>query len=194
MNNDLIKWKKRYGSVYVITVEDYPIYYRTLTAWELQSILDLKKNNRTQLDIDEAITQLATLSNVPGFTRPGSLTSLAQEIWSKSSLTDENIVSAKEVAREWAIEAVNSNFNIALSSILCKVLPSLDLVNLLTMPTSKLIRIAALVENITDIKILDAGSSSGKTQLPVKEGYGIDNAQAQQVNDALSRALTKLKK
>ncbi len=194
MSNNLITWKKKYGSVYAITIENYLIYYRTLTAWELQSVLDLKKSNKTELDIDAAIVSLGVLSSTPSFSRPGSVTSLAQEIWSKSSLTEDSISSTKEVVREWAKEAVTTNFNIALSTLLCKVLPSIDLVNLLSMPTSKLMRIAALVESITDINILDSGSSSSKVQLPVKEGYNVSQAQVQQVTSALDKALNKLKK
>ena len=192
MKDDIIKWKEQYGPIYIVYIENFPIYYRTLSAWEIQSILDLKAK-KTQVDIDKTVAQLGILSAIPDFKRPGSLTGLSQEIWTKSSLTDESLLEVKDSLRDWAKDAVSSNFNIALSSLLCRVLPSLDLLTLLSLPTTKLLRIAAIVERITDIKILDSGDGSAKKQISIKEGYGVDPTQAQQVNDALSDALSQLK-
>lgn len=193
MQVDLIKWKERYGSIYLIEIESQDIYYRTLTAWEIQSILDLKTNNKAQVDIDTAVVQLALLSIVPDFSKPGSITSLAQVIWNKSCLTDEALALTKDSIRKWAADSISINFNLALASLLCRILPSLDLVTLLSLSTNKLLKIAAIVETITEIKVLDSGTNT-KTQAPIKEGYGVSGDQAKQVNEALNKALDKLKK
>jgi hypothetical protein len=193
MKDDLIKWKEQYGSIYLIEIESQEIYYRTLTAWEVQSILDLKNNNKAQIDIDNAVVQLAILSIMPDFYKPGSITSLAQAIWNKSSLTDDALALTKDSIRKWATDSISSNFNLALSALLCRILPSLDLVTLLSLSTNKLLKIAAIVETITEIKVLDSETNS-KTQAPIKEGYGVSGEQAKQVNEALNKALDKLKK
>jgi len=193
MQVDLIKWKERYGSIYLIEIESQDIYYRTLTAWEIQSILDLKTNNKAQVDIDTTVVQLALLSIVPDFSKPGSITSLAQVIWNKSCLTDEALALTKDSIRKWAADSISINFNLALASLLCRILPSLDLVTLLSLSTNKLLKIAAIVETITEIKVLDSGTNT-KTQASIKEGYGVSGEQAKQVNEALNKALDKLKK
>lgn len=93
---------------------------------------------------------------------------------------------------------MEANFSIALSSILCKVMPSLDFAHLMDLPLSKLIKIAAIVEDIAGIPIL-IKDSTGVNNLqsantPIKEGYGVSQQDANKASQALSSALKNLKK
>ena len=77
---------------------------------------------------------------------------------------------------------------------MCKVMPSLDLTRLLDLPLSKLLKLAALVEEMTGQSlILDDGVNT-KAAGNVRDGFGVSQEQADQTSAALSSALKNIKK
>ena len=99
-----------------------------------------------------------------------------------------------EEVRDWADNTIKENFSLALSSIMCKVMPSLDLAHLMDLPLSKLMKLGAIVEEITGASLILSGDDVNRTTTPVKEGYGISQEQADKTGAALSQALKQIKK
>tara|TARA_B100001250_G_C19815120_1_gene797881 strand:+ start:2086 stop:2688 length:603 start_codon:yes stop_codon:yes gene_type:complete len=200
VKDKILEWKAAYGSVYVYSIEDKTIYYRTLNGWEIQSVLELQKNNKASLDVEMAMCAMAVLhpEPLPSFKRPGSISTLSSEIWDKSFPTESSLPALTEQTREWAKANLEANFSIALSSILCKVMPSLDFAHLMDLPLSKLVKIAAIIEEILQTPILSKdGDFDNKAQVQpnrVQDGYGVSQEEANQASAALSSALKSIKK
>ena len=198
MKDKLLEWKAVYGSVYAYSIEDQTIYYRTLNGWEIQSVLELQKNNKTSLDVEVAMCAMAVLhpEPLPSFTKPGSISTLSGEIWNKSFPTENTLPALTQQSREWAKANLEANFNIALSSILCKVMPSLDFAHLMDLPLSKLVKIAAIVEELFQTPILakDGEFASQVQPNKVQDGYGVTQEEANKASQALSSALKSIKK
>ncbi len=197
MKDQLLEWKSKYGAVYQITLEGHPVYYRTLNGWEIQSVLELKKSNKAKIDIETATALMAVLAPtpLPEFKRPGTISSFAMEIWAKSFPTEDTLPTMAEDIRSWAGETIKENFSLALSSIMCKVMPSLDLAHLMDLPLSKLMKLGAIVEEITGTSlIIQDGDNVNRKSSPIREGYGISQEQADQTGAALSQALKQIKK
>jgi len=196
LDTKLLEWKSDHGAIYSIVLEGHAVYYRSLTSWEIQSIIDLQKSKKVPMDIEVAGCLMATLSPTPfpEFKRPGTLSALFMEIWNKSLPSEDKIEDVIEQAREWAHDSIDHNYATALSSLLCKVLPSLDLVTLLSTPISKLIKIAALVEHITDTSLLQVEQSPTGALPKVIEGSGISQEEANQASHVLQSALRSFKK
>jgi len=191
----LLAWKAQYGAVYIITFEEHSIYYRTLTSWEVQSIIELQKNKATSLDVEVAACCMAVLSpaELPTFKKPGTISALFIEIWRKTLPISETIEEIADINRKWAEEAIDSNFAIALACLMCKVLPSLSLTELLSLPLTKLIRMAALVEEISGTPILGGIEQVQQQASAVPEGMGVTQEQANQANMTLQKALQDFK-
>lgn len=195
MKDQLLEWKSKYGSIYQISLEDTPVYYRSLNSWEVQSILELQESNKAKVDVEIAMLTMAILepTPIPTFKKPGTISSLATEIWTKSFPTEDSLPKTAEDIRAWAQVNIKKNFGLALACVMCKVLPSLDLARLMDLPLSKLIKLAAIVEEITgQALILDDGTNFKSST--VSEGYGISQEQADETGRALSNALKNLKK
>jgi len=185
MDDKLLYWKSLYGSVYKTKVEEHSIVYRALTAWELQALTELR-DSKASTDLELSTCLLAVISHtpLPTFNKPGSVSSLSAAIWEHSvPSVDEATIKAEQV-RKWADDNINNNFNIALSSIISKVMPSIDLSKLLDMPLPKLMKIGAIVEKITGTTFL-TGDISSQGNLPEKS--------SDQATQALSSALHHLK-
>ncbi len=186
----LAKLKSKYGSIYVIEIEGTPIYYRTLNAWEVQSFLDIKGNTSSEkIDVEKALCTFAVLSpsSLPEFKAPGSLSSLATEIWSKSIPSEESISISIDKAREWAEANTQNNFAIMVAVSLSRLMPSIDLISLLELPVNKLLRIASLAEISTNIQFLKGeGSAQSKGTINMKENMTPD-----ETADALAAAIKK---
>lgn len=101
MKDKVLEWKAKYGAVYSISIEDKPIYYRSLNGWEVQSVLELQQNNKADLDIEVAMCAMAIIypSPIPSFARPGSISKLSSEIWNKSFPTEETLPDIATKAR-----------------------------------------------------------------------------------------------
>jgi hypothetical protein len=186
MDDKLLYWKSVYGSVYKTSVEGHSIVYRALTAWELQALTELR-DSKASKDLELSTCLLAVISptSLPTFNKPGTISSLSAAIWEHSipSINEANIKA--EQVREWAENNINNNFNIALSAIICKVMPSIDLIKLLDMPLPKLMKIGAIVEKITGANLL-TGDVSSQENIPEKS--------SDQATQALSSALQHLKR
>ena len=166
MKDQLIEWKSKYGAVYQITLDDIHVYYRSLTSWATQSILELQESNKAKIDIEIAMLSMAILepTPIPQFKRPGTISSLATEIWLKSFPTEDTLPKTAADIRAWAGANVKRYFGLALSCIMCKVMPSLYLSRLLDLPLSKLLKLAAIVEEMTGQSlILDDGTTTTST-------------------------------
>ena len=199
MKDKVLEWKAKYGAIYSISIEGYQIYYRSLNGWEVQSVLELQANNKADLDIEVAMCAMAIIfpSPIPSFSKPGSISKLSSEIWNRSFPTEDTLPGITEQAREWAKKNMEANFSIALSSILCKVMPSLDFAHLMDLPLSKLVKIAAIIEELAGVPILNKDGANLTIQnagAPVKEGYGVSQQDADKASQALSSALKNLKK
>ena len=111
MKDKLLEWKAVYGSVYAYSIEDQTIYYRTLNGWEIQSVLELQKNNKTSLDVEVVMCAMAVLhpEPLPSFTRPGSISTLSAEIWNKSFPTENTLPALTQQSREWAKANLEAN-------------------------------------------------------------------------------------
>ncbi|MBC8437219.1 hypothetical protein H8D85_02730 [bacterium] len=194
-DSKLLAYKAQYGSVYSIVLEEYSIYYRTLTSWEVQSIIELQKNKATSVDVEVAACCMAVLhpSEVPTFKRPGTISALFLEIWGKTLPTESTLEGVADASREWAEAAIDSNFAVALACLMCKMLPSLSLTDLLSLSVTKLIRIAALVEEITGSPILGGIDQIQQQASAVQEGMGVTQEQADKTNRVLQQALSDFK-
>ena len=75
-------------------------------------------------------------------------------------------------------------------------MPSLDFAHLMDLPLSKLVKIAALVEEIFQTPILakDAEFASQVKPNKVQDGYGVTQDEANTTSKALSKALQSIKK
>jgi hypothetical protein len=185
MNDKLLYWKSLYGSVYKTNIEGYSLVYRALTAWELQALTELRESKVSE-DLELSTCLLAVISHtpLPTFNKPGSISSLSAAIWEHSVPSiDEARLKAEQV-REWADNNIDNNYNIALSSIICKVMPSIDLSKLLDAPLPKLMKIGAIVEKITGTTFL-TGDGPSQGNIPEKS--------SDQATQALSSALHHLK-
>tara|TARA_B100000131_G_scaffold254083_1_gene248303 strand:+ start:16167 stop:16769 length:603 start_codon:yes stop_codon:yes gene_type:complete len=200
VKDKILEWKAVYGNVYMYSIEGQDIYYRTLNGWEIQSVLELKSNNKASLDVEMAMCVMAVLhpEPLPSFSRPGSISTLSSEIWTKSFPTESTLPDLTEQNRKWAKENLEANFNIALSSILCKVMPSLDFAHLMDLPLSKLVKIAAIVEEILQTPILSKDgnfdNNNNAQAGAVRDGYGVSQEEANKASAALSNALKSIKK
>ena len=196
MKNQLLEWKSKYGAVYQLSLEGTPIYYRTLNGWEVQSVLELKKSNKAKVDVESAIALMAVLepTPIPKFNRPGTISTLSLEIWQKSFPTEDTLPTMGEETRAWAEVTIKENFSLALASIMCKVMPSLDLAHLMDLPLSKLLKLGAIVEEITGSALIMTDGTTNPQSRPIKEGYGISQEQADTTSAALSSALKQIKK
>lgn len=198
MKDKLLKWKADYGAIFSVMLEDTEIYYRTLTAWEIQSIVELKKAKKAQVDVELATCVLATLepTPVPSFNRPGTISTLASEIWDKSVPSEGSLETMIEKARAWTDLSVQENYGIALAAVMCKHLPSLDFAYLLTLSSSQLFKLAAIVEKMIEVPFMDGGTPNTTESKATKviDGVGVSQDQADSANAALSRALSDFKK
>ena len=172
--------------------------YRTLTSWEIQSSVELKTENKATVDIELATCILATLAPtpLPKYQRPGTISTLATEIWNKSVPSEGSLQEMIDNSRSWTDTSVQENYGIALAAVMCKHLPSLDFAYLLTLPSSKLFKLAAIVEKMIDVSFMDGGTpTTESTQTSkVMEGSGVSQNQADNAGAALSQALSDFKK
>ena len=184
----LAQLKSKHGSIYVIDIEGQLIYYRTLTAWEIQSFLELKGDStKDKLEVERALCSFALVypSNIPDFKGPGSLSSLATEIWSKSVPTEEAISDVVDNVRAWAVDASTNNYAVMLSISLTRLMPALNLTSLLKLTIAQLLRIAALAEVSTEVQFLKGEGSMGqKGKVQMKENMTPD-----ETADALAAAI-----
>ena len=159
----LLKWKAEQGSVYQIKLEGHAIIYRTLTAFEIQALMELKEKNSKNLE--QAVCSLAVISHdpLPVFELPGTLFSLSSAIWEKSAPQDQQLEEKVEELRAWATTAIETNFSIALATLIARVMPSIDFTALLNMPLGQLLKIAALVEKVTNIPVMTGEESANGT-------------------------------
>jgi len=188
MNNKLLQWKSTYGSVYQINIEGHSIIYRALNAWELQALTELREN-KTSNDLELSTCLLAILepTPLPNFKKPGSISSISAAIWKQSTPSAEEVQTKVEDIRQWAEVNINTNFNIALSSIICKVFPSIDLTTLLNLSLPQLLKVGAIVEKITGVQFLTGDASSFEAQ------RNLPDAANDQASVALGDALKQLK-
>jgi len=198
MKNNLIpQWKADFGSVFLLEVEEYSIYYRSLTAWEIQSILDLYEQNKAKIDIEKAVCIFGILapSPFPLFKKPGSITSLSEDIWNKSVPNQKGMDSMIVKSRAWAELSIDKNYNLVIVGIMCKLLPSLDLTRLLDLSTSKLIKLGVIVEKLTGTEFLGGELGSNKSKATnVMKGSGISQTDADNTSNLLADALKNHKK
>ena len=188
----LANLKSKYGSIYALEVEGTLVYYRALNAWETQSFLDLKGDTtKDKLEVEHALCTFAIIhpSTLPEFKGPGSLSTLATEIWSKSVPSEESIGSVVDSVRDWAAISSKHNYAIMLAISLTRLMPSLDLVSLLDLPITKLLRIAALAEISTEVMFLkgEGGAKQGNAsggKVDMKENMTPD-----ETADALASAI-----
>jgi len=195
MKDKLLKWKSEFGTIYTLVLEETDLCYRTLTSWEVQSIVELRKSSRASGDIELATCIMATLwpQPLPSFVKPGTISTLASEIWENSVSSEDTLEDMIKVSREWAEDTTKENFGVALASVMCRILPSLDFAHLLDLPTSKLNKLAAIVELITDTSFMTGGQGD-KGASPVTAGHGISQDQADQASSVLSKALSDFRK
>jgi hypothetical protein len=192
ISKKIAEWKAKYGSVFIVSIEENSIYYRTLTAWEIQSIIDLTAQNKASLDIEEATCLFGVLapSPLPTFSRPGSVSSLSEEIWNKSTLPADIMAKTIQDSREWSESSVDQNYNLIIASVMCKLMPSLDLAHLLELPTTKLVRLGAIVEKITGEHFLEGELLSNKQGAQKSQGPDqVTNEMADKTADLLANAL-----
>tara|TARA_Y100000310_G_scaffold292248_1_gene320869 strand:+ start:451 stop:1053 length:603 start_codon:yes stop_codon:yes gene_type:complete len=189
----LAELKTKYGALYMLNVEDIDVYFRSLNAWELQSFLEIREDTlKSKIEIENALCLFAVLypTTPLSFQAPGSSTLLATEIWSKSVPTDQTIELMVDKHRAWAEDAIKENYNIMIAIALAKLLPSVDLISLLNLPTSKLLKVACLIENATDTLFLKGESKSETTSGSVNLSPGADH---DELSAALSTALSAQK-
>ena len=187
----LAKLKSKYGNIYCIDIEGCYIYYRTLNAWEIQSFLDLKGDtSKEKIEVEKALCTFAMLDpqSLPKFKAPGSLSTLAAEIWSKSTPTEEEVSINIDKARMWADQNTKNNYAIMIAVSLCRLLPSIDLISVLELPINKLLRIASLVEVAANVQFLkgEGGAKDGAGKVDMKENMTPD-----ETADALAAAIQK---
>lgn len=198
MDNNLIaKWKSEYGSIYVIEVEDTIIYYRSLTAWEVQSIFDLHEQNKAKVDIEQAVCVFGILDPlpVPSFDRPGSITMLSEEIWNISVPSEELMNNTISKNRKWVDSNIEKNYSLVVAGVMSRLLPSLDLTRLLDMPTSKLIKLGAIVEKLTGTDFLGGELTQQKSKATkLMDGSNISQEAADKTSDMLAQALHEHKR
>jgi len=194
----LAEYKSKYGPIYMLELEGFEVYYRSLTAWEVQSFLDLKGNsNKDKMEMERVLCTFAIIepSTLPNFKAPGSLSSLANDIWTRSIPQENTMDSFIDNAREWAQKNSQSNYSIMLAMAVCKIIPSTDLVALLEVPASKLIRIAALVEEVSGMQFLKGeGVTKQKQASPITQGHDISQEEADATTSALADALRSQKR
>ena len=197
MKKNLIpQWKADFGSVYLIEIENFSVYYRALTAWEIQSILDLYDQNKAKVDIEHAVCVFGILdpTPLPSFEKPGSITSLSEDIWSKSVPGKEDMDAMIIKNREWAEASIDKNYNLVIVGIMCKLLPSLDLASLLDLPTTKLIKLGVIIEKLTGTEFLGGELSSNKNKATsIMKGSSISQEAADRTSDQLADALRQHK-
>jgi len=196
MKDKLLKWKAEFGTIYNVVLEEKELYYRTLTTWEIQSIVELKNSAKAAIDVELATCLMSTLypEPLPSFEKPGTISTLATAIWDNSVPSERSLEQVVQTARSWADTTTKENFGIALASIMCRVLPSLDFAYLLNLPAAKLIKLAAVVELITDNSFMAGENSSTKNASPVTPGHGVSQEQADSASTALTAALSNFKK
>jgi hypothetical protein len=147
----------------MLNIEEVDVYFRSLNAWELQSFLEIREDSlKSKMEIENALCTFAIVypSSLPSFKVPGSFTLIATEIWSKSVPTDQTIETMIDKHRSWAEDAIKENYNIMIAVALAKLLPSVDLISLLNLPTSKLLKVACLIESATNTLFLKGESKS----------------------------------
>lgn len=188
--DNITQLKAKYGTIYKTISENIPIIFRALSAWELQALNEVREN-KTAEDADLAVCLMGILdpTPLPDFKLPGTVSSIAAQIMAKSIYdTNEDLAVAVNKAREWATSATETNFNVSIAAIIAKLLPSTDILALLELPTSKLIRIGALVETITQTRFL-TGETPQKQSPQAGQITPEDGASA-----ALKTAMDKLNK
>jgi hypothetical protein len=188
------QWKAKYGSVFILEIEEISIYYRTLTAWEVQSIIDLNQQKKASVDIEEATCLFGVLdpTPLPTFNKPGSITSLSDSIWRKSTLSNELAEETIESVRAWSRESIDKNYNLVMASIMCRLMPALDLSNLLELSTTKLLKLGAIIEKITEEKFLKGEMGQEKQkQNPI--GNQVTDEMADRTSALLATALKRQK-
>ena len=197
MKKDLIaQWKADFGSVFLLEIEEYSIYYRTLTAWEIQSILDLYDQNKAKVDIEHAVCVFGVLDPLPlpSFNKPGSITTLSDDIWNKSVPRQTETEAMITKSREWAENSIDKNYNLVISGIMCKLLPSLDITRLLDLPTNKLIKLGVVIEKLSGTLFLNGQLSSTKSNsTKIMSGSNISQDEANNTANLLANALKEHK-
>jgi len=104
-------------------------------------------------------------SDVSQFKLAGTTTTMSSLILEASIFTEETIGPSVIEAREWAAKVVEDNFLIGLALAIGSIYPGSDIISLLNEPAERLIKLGALVEQITKQPIFK--DSSGLKAMPL---------------------------
>jgi len=170
-DTQLLKWKSQFGSIHTIPIEDYTIYYRTLTPNELIAFQELSKALPDR-EWSEVICELAVLcpssSNLK-FELPGSWTALGDSIISSSlPLDPQTGLFQLDDYRKWLEKVSEESAAYSLAIILARTLPGLNLMDLLNQPMERLLQLLVLAEKITGKDIIGNTATTGNSEDPTE--------------------------
>jgi len=144
----LLHWKELYGTIHSMELENQPIYFRSLTPWEIQAFQELEAA-LPQKDWYHAICRKAVLFPEEfEFQLAGTEYALGNAILDASLPIDEQGNFMIDEYRQWAQKISKENAAFALAVAIANHYPSIDLMKLLNTPMEQLMRLAALVEII----------------------------------------------
>ena len=147
MSVDLLSWKKKYGSIYLITIDGAPFYFRPLTVQEF-TILDEWPEIIDPILKEESVLESTLLypDEVPIAQHLASRSHLAQQIMVMSMPTSEEEHMARvDVMRR----TLKANPHKLLVINICSIYPTFSPLDLMECTFEKLTEIATLVEKIT---------------------------------------------
>ena len=160
LDEQLVRFKAKYGTIGLLTIEEVPVYYRTLTPFEITALSELEKS-MPEKDWMDTVLKIAVLHpEILDFKLAGSIFVIHNAIMNTSLPVKDDGFFEVEEYRAWAEEVTKSNAALLLAVRITNLYPAMNLLQLLETPMEKLLKLGALVEKITQQDVFGDGTSS----------------------------------
>ena len=176
--DEIKSWKRKYGRIFKINLENKEVYYRPLLCREIIQAKDASNSV-------EVITQNAILNDVT-LKLPGSYITLASHVMRISSISDEDDLIQKAIENRLKIR---ENFTLHLITKLCVVFPYKP-DELMDKTLEQLMELVAIAEEATGKHIILTGDEKKNFRQPShRESSKFSNPPINELMDEASNAL-----